>query len=150
MVPQQDFKAVIAVSPQVRKDDAAWTATAIDTKGYEYCTILFQIGATDIAMAGLSVTHSDTDGSYTALTGAVFGTSTDIAGNTSSLPGSDQSDTIVRVDIDCKTAKRYLKVSATAGNGSAGTYLSAVGLLSRANSVPVTASQMGCAQVLRV
>lgn len=150
MILCQDFKAVTAVAPQVRKDDAAWTATAIDTKGWEYCSIVFQIGATDVAFAGLSVTHSDTDSSYGPLTGAVFGTSTDIAGNTSSLPGSDQSDTIVRVDIDCKTAKRFLKVSATAGNGSSGTYMSALGILSRGNSVPTTASQLGCAQVLRV
>lgn len=150
MILCQDFKCVPAIAPQVRKDDAAWTATAIDTKGFEYLTILFNIGATDIAFASLSVTHSDTDSSYGPLTGAVFGTSADIAGNTSSLPGADQSDTMLRVDIDLKTAKRFVKVAGAAGNGSTGTYLSAVGLLSRANSVPTTAAQLGCAQVLRV
>jgi hypothetical protein len=46
--------------------------------------------------------------------------------------------------------KRYIDLVATAGNGDAGTFLTAFALLSRAGDVGVSASERGYGSILRV
>jgi Tfp pilus assembly protein PilX len=152
----QATKFVNVIPPAAIVDNASYTANVIDTLGYDYCVVNFHIGATDIAMAALKVQESDVKSNTTALTsgadvtGLVFGTSTDIAGSTSALPTSTADNTIVRCEIDLTKRKRYLLPVATAGDGAAGTYLSCTAELSRAEISPVTASERGCGQILRV
>lgn len=153
MNPMQDFKVVRVLSPDAIYDDAAFSATAIDTKGYDYCNIIVQLGATDIAMTALSVQQSEDNGStdaYADVTGLIVGTSNNIDGTASALPSGTDDHKFVVFDIDCTKTERYLKLVGTAGNGSAGTYISALGLLSRAKESPVTVAGRGADEVLRI
>ena len=152
MLPAQDVKyGVIIADPQTIKDDAAWTTTEIDTLGWDYCEIIACIHDSDIEVATMQVTESDTTGSgHAAVTGLVWGTSTNIDGDTSAKPTATDDDTIQVAHIDLRYRKRYLDLSMTAGDGTAGTYASAIYRLSRGESTPLTMAAMGCDEVLRV
>ena len=146
----QVTKVINVIPPVAIVDNASWTTTEIDTKGYDYATIVINLGASDVAAAALKVQESDTSGSgFADVTGLVYGTSTDISGSTSSLPGTT-NDTVWMFEVDLRNRKRYLDVVATAGNGTSGTFASGVCLLSRAKNHPQTATERGVANVLRV
>lgn len=150
--PIQDVKYVNVIPPVAIKDNASWTTTQIDTLGYDYCTIVVNLGATDIAAAALKVQESDTDGSnFADVTGLVYGTSTDaLSGSTSALPTAGNDDKIFAFEIDLAGRKRYLDLVATAGNGTAGTYASAIAILSRADNTPRTATERNLTGLLRI
>lgn len=156
MRPVQNAKLVSVTPPAAIVDNTSYTCNVIDTQGYDYCRIICHIGATDIAMAALKVQESDTKSNTTTLssgadvTGLVFGTSTNIAGTTSSLPSSTADNTFQVFDIDLRGRKRYLLPVATAGDGAAGTYLAIHAELYNADAVPVTASECGAGDILRV
>ncbi len=151
MIPAMACKFVRAISPGAIKDNASFTATEIDTKGFAFCTIVVQVGATDIAMAALKVQESDTSGSgFGDVTGLVFGTSTNLAGSTSTLPSATDDNKLFVFHVNLTGRDRYLKLVATAGNGTSGTYASAVACLSRAAEGPYDATTMGASQVLVV
>lgn len=150
MHPSQNFKLVSMTPPAAIVDNASYTVAEIDTAGYEYTNIICYLGATDIAMTALSVTESDATGSgHADVTGLVMGTSTDIDGNTSALPSSTDDNKFVCFDIDLRGRKRYLDVTATAGDGSAGTYMAVFALL-WPRVAPNTVAERGCDTVLRV
>lgn len=155
MQSAQQTKLFSVVPPGAIVDNASYTANVIDTLGYDYCVITCYVGATDIAMTALKVQESDTKSNTTTLTsgadvtGLVFGTSSDIAGSTSSLPSSTADNTFLRFEIDCRKRKRYLLPVATAGDGTTGTYMACWAELSRAEIAPVSASDRGCGQILR-
>lgn len=131
------MKYVQAIAPAVIKDAASFTATEIDTLGFDYLTLVFLFGATDIAMAALKVQESDVSGSgYADIDGADF---------TAALPAADADGKNAGVHINLQNRKRYIKVVATAGDGAAGTYMAALGILSRPHTVPSTAEGRGMA-----
>lgn len=147
----QATKIVNVIPPVARVDNASWTTTEIDTKGYDYATIVINLGATDVTLAALKVQESDTSGSgFADVTGLIYGTSTGINGTTAALAGTGADDDVYLFEIDLRNRKRYLDVVATAGNGTAGTFASGVCLLSRAKNHPQTATERGVANVLRV
>jgi hypothetical protein len=151
MVSLQNTKIVNLVPPGAIKDNASFTSTEVDTLGYDYATFIFNLGASDIAMAALKLGETDTAGcSLADITGAVFGTSANIAGSTSALPSATDDNGNFVVEVNLIGRKRFIKPTATAGNGTTGTYLSGVCILSRAKNVPQTASERGCVQILRV
>ena len=156
MIHSTNVKIAEAVAPQAIKDDAAFTATAIDSDGYNHMTIYCHIGATDIAMAALKVTESDSSGSgYADITGTVVGTAANITGSTSALPSATDDNKFMAFDIALNgSRKRYYKVSATAGDGSAGTFMSAFAVLERkdhgGDSAHDSATLRGCDEILRV
>lgn len=144
-------------SPAAIVDNASVACNVIDTKGYDYCEIFCQIGATDIATVALKVQESDTKSNTTTLTsgadvtGLVYGTSSNIAGSTSSLPSSTADNTCYKFEIDLRGGrKRYLLPVLTGGDGAAGTYYSVFALLSRAEVQPTSASDRGYGDILRV
>lgn len=141
----QGMKVVNVTPPGAIVDNASFTTNEIDTLGYDYCTIYFSLGATDVDMTALKVQESDTSGSgHADITGLVFGTSEDPdSGSTSALPLSTDDDGVFAFHIDLKGRKRYLDVVATAGNGAAGTYGSCIAVLDRAREVPTTATDRG-------
>jgi len=145
-------KLVAITPPGAIVDDASYTTAAVDTKGFAFARIVVLLGATDIAMVALKVQESDDSGMSGAadITGAVFGTSTNDAGSTSTLPSATDDNKFFVFEIDLKGRKRYLDLVATAGNGSAGTYLTAFAELLEADNVPTSAAQKGVSQLLRV
>ena len=82
--------------------------------------------------------------------GAVFGTSTDIDGNTSALPSATDDDKFFVVDIDLRGRKRYLDVSATIGDGSAGTFIAIFAELFRGDAMPITVAGHGAGGMLKL
>jgi len=151
MINAQNNKFVSVTPPAAIVDDASYTTAEIDTLGFSNAQIVVYLGATDIAMTALKVTESDTAGSgHADVTGLVFGTSTNIDGSTSALPSATDDNKFQIFDIDLRGRKRYLDVTATAGDGSAGTFATIFCILSRAGEVGATAADRGADEVLRV
>lgn len=150
MIHAQNTKVFAVTPPAAIIDDAALTTASIDTQGYDYLEVYAYIGATDVAMVALKLQESDTDGSYADVTGLVYGTSTDIGGSTSSLPSATDDNKFFKFEVDLRGRKRYFDLAATGGDGTAGAYITAWAVLSRANTNPDTAAEAGCANILRV
>lgn len=144
-------KIVLITPPGAIIDDAALTTAAVDCKGYRQCDIYVIIGATDIALAALSVSQSDDDSSYAALTNANFATGLMPDGVAAVLPaasGATGDNTVHKVSIDLRGKKRYMDLQATGGNGSSGAYIMAFAILSRPEEMPNTMAERGLAQEL--
>jgi WD40 repeat protein len=144
VILSQLSKFVMVTAPGAIVDNASLTTTSIDTKGFDYCDIFVLLGATDIAMAALKVSESDDDSSYTDITGADFSVSP------ATLPSASADNTAVHVGVDMRGRKRYLDVTATGGDGTAGAYITVIAFLSRAEQAPVTATNRGLGQSLIV
>jgi hypothetical protein len=150
-VPMQNFKVVNLTPPAAVIDNTSATVAELDTNGYDYCQSMVILGATDIAMTALKVTESDTSGSgHADVTGLIFGTSTNTDGSTSALPTATDDNDVFLFEIDLRYRKRYLDVTATVGDGTAGAYVTIIALLSRGNEPPFTATERGINQILRV
>jgi len=149
-VEAQNFKIVKITPPAAIVDNAAYTTTEVDTLGYDYATVVLHIGATDIAMAVCKLQESDTSGSgFTDLTAGDTDGDTDSDGNAATLPTATDDDGFVLWEVDCRQTKRYLDLSITAGDGTAGTFATAFVLLWRGNETPVTAAQRGALNIMR-
>ena len=151
MIHDQATKYINVIPPDAIVDNASWTTTEIDTKDFDYCTVVVNLGATDIAAAALKMQESDTSGSgFADITGTVFGTATTTDAATSVLPTATDDNDIFVFEIDLRGRMRYLDLVATAGDGTAGTFASAIAILSRAKDAPITGAERGANQVLRV
>ncbi len=152
MIHAQTLAFAACVPPEAIKDNTAATAVAVDTLGYDYCTVVVTMGATDIAAAAMKITECATSGgSYADVTGLIAGTSNAITGSTSTLP--DTTDNAIHVfEFPCHDRLQFLKLAFTAGNGSSGSFQSAIAILSRdtdGQSID-TAAGRGAAQVIRL
>lgn len=139
--------------PAAIVDNASLTTAAIDTAGFDLCKVVVFLGATDIAMTALKVQESDASDMTGAadITGAVFGTSDNDAGSTSTLPSATADNSFFEILIRCGgNRKRYLDLVATCGDGAAGTYITAWAELYRGEQTPVTASECSISQQLLV
>lgn len=145
-----DWKVVSITPPAAISDNATLTTAEIDTLGWDEMTIIVYEGATDIAMAALAVTESDTAGSgHANVTGLVWGTSTNIDGTTSALPSATDDNLFQVAQIDLRGRKRYIDVTATTGDGAAGSYVTILGILSKAQKSPTSISEAGANEILR-
>ena len=152
MIHAQNLGFAACIPPEAIKDNAAATMVAVDTLGYDYCTIVVTMGATDVAAALMKVTEcATTSGTYTDVTGLVAGTSNNITGSTSALPDTDNNDIHV-FEFPLDSREQFLKLAFTAGNGSSGSFQSAVAILSRksSGSAYTTAANRGVAQIIRL
>lgn len=147
----QNLKFVSVTPPAAIIDNASATTAEIDTKGWDYAIYVVYLGATDIAMSALAVTESDTSGSgHANITGLIWGTSDNIDGSTSALPSATDDNAFQIAQIDLRGRKRYLDLTATIGNGTAGTFFTALCILGKGELQPNTSAEMGADEVLRV
>jgi hypothetical protein len=148
----QSTKFVSVTPPAAIYDNASLTTATIDTAGYAYARVFVYLGATDIAMAALKMQESDASDMTGAadITGLVYGTSSNIAGSTSALPTASDDNKCFLFEIDLRGRKRYLDLVATAGDGTTGTYACAWCELSNPSDAPMTASERGFGDILRV
>jgi len=150
MIPARLVKYVSITPPAAIVDNASFTTAEIDTNGFNHMTVVVYLGATDIAMTALTITESDTTGSgHAAVTGLVWGTSTNIDGSTSVLPSATDDNTFQIADIDLRGRKRFIDVTATMGDGTVGGFVTILGILSRASQTPKSISDIGANEVLR-
>ena len=136
----QNLKAINVTPPAAIVDNAAFTTASVDTKDVESALFVASFGAMDIAATVFKLRESDDDSSYADVSGADFSVSP------LTLPSATSDNTIFGVYVKCGGArKRYLDLSVTGGDGTAGTYLSVLCLLLPKVS-PTTASGRGLAQ----
>lgn len=151
MIHAQQHKMVNLTPPAALVDNTSWTVAELDTKDWDYAQIYVILGATDIAMAAFTLTESDTTGSgHANVTGGIFGTSANLAGDTSALPTATDDNDIFCIEVDLRKRKRFLDLTLTAGDGTSGTYACVIAILSRGRIGPDTAAERGCNQILRV
>lgn len=145
-------KFVSVTPPAAIVDNASFTTAAINTAGYDYANIYVYFGAMDIAMTALKVQESDDSGMSGAadVTGLVYGTSTNKAGSTSSLPSATADNTCYCFSIDLRGRKQYLDVVATGGDGTTGTYMTCFAFLGKSEMSVDTAAQRGLADILQI
>ena len=151
MINAQQQKIVPVIPPGAIIDNTSPTVTVIDTLDFEWATIVVMLGATDIAMAALSLQQSDASGSgFAVITGADFATGKNTDGSTATLTSASDDNHFFAFQVDLRGKKRYLKLIATGGDGTAGAYISAFALLSRGHEVPDSMSKRGFTQEIKV
>ena len=146
------YKIVNVTPPAAIVDNAAFATTTIDTLGYRYLEVIVSLGALDIAVAAMKLQESDASNMSGAadITGAVFGTSANDTGSTSTLPAATDDNKVYKFEVDLRGRKRYIDLSLTGGDGTTGSYASVIALLWEGENVPASASAKGCGQVLKV
>ena len=145
-------KRVAITPPAAIIDNASATTATIDTLGFDYAEVVVHFGAMDIAVTAMKMQESDDSGMSGAadVTGLVFGTSTNTAGSTSTLPSATDDNKFFSFFIDLRGRKRYLDLVLTLGDGAAGTYVTAFVELWRGENQPCTATARGNSQELLV
>ena len=126
----QTTKVFNAIAPTAIKDNAAFVSTVIDKAdlhGADYLEFIAALGATDIAMATLKVMESDTLTNATTLGGSPV-----LVKDSTTKPSATDDGKVAVFGIDLRKSRlRYLQLQATAGDGSAGTFLSAIAIARR-------------------
>jgi hypothetical protein len=122
----EQVKYGVMCPAQLKNNGAPTGLTYIDTKGYAHLRVLIHIGTTDIATtAAPSLVEGDTTSPATAITGAAL----------AAAIAATADDTVHAIDVDLtKGRKRYIKCLITAGNGTTGTNLAIIGILSQKHS----------------
>lgn len=134
------------VAPQAIVDDASWTCYAVDTNGCKAIHCLVHLGATDIAMVALKIQEAEALSSATALNSGA-----DITGATFTAPTDTADNTFLLCTIPVTGARmRYFNLVATAGDGSTGTYLTAIWIKESKDEAPGTAALRNLGQHLIV
>lgn len=141
MLQNQQNKYVAITPPAAIVDNASFTTATIDTKGFSHLQVLVHFGAMDIAMAALKMQESDDSG----MSGAADITGT-VGGTAFTLPSATSDNTFALFNINLKGGrKRYMDLVATGGDGTTGTYMTAIAILSRAGEVPGSTTNKGAA-----
>lgn len=130
MNPLTAIRYFNAIPPGVIKDNAAFVANVLDKQtevpnDAKAVQFVVSLGATDIAMDTLKVMESDTKTDGTTLGGVPV-----LVKDTAAKPADDDDNGIAVITVPLsKWTKRFLQLQATAGNGAAGTYLSALAVI---------------------
>lgn len=141
----------VAIAPTAIIDDASATASEIDTIGTNYAEFVVQLGATDIAMTALKLQHCDTSGgSFVDVTGANFDGGLNTEGTALALPSATDDGQTCVFQVNLDATKRYLKLVATFGNGTAGGFVAAVARLSNVDQMPIADTSVATGGVCRV
>lgn len=110
MDPVANTKSVVSLSAAAGVASAGTHTVAIDCLGFDSVSI--DVGYRSIANTAapsvVSVKHSDTDGSYAAISGLVQGTDYTLAG-----VGNTATVNVTRFELSTKDLKRYLEVAVT-------------------------------------
>lgn len=141
----QNVKFVNVCAPGAINDNADFTTNAIDTAGFGKLAVIFQLGATDIAMTALKLQQSDDSGMSGAadISATVFG-----ATGNPSLPSATDDNKMYAFHVSLQGKKRYIDLVATAGNGSLGTYGSAIAVLYNGNDFDPNATDQNVGAVV--
>jgi len=140
--PAQETKVFAAIPPAGIKDNAAFDSLVLDKNdfdGADYVEFIGLLGATDVEMATLRVMESDTKTNDTTLGGTPA-----VVKDAATKPGATDDDKVFAIGLDLsKSRKRYLQLQATAGDGTAGTFLSAIAIASRPREAGSSAARRG-------
>lgn len=138
MIHAQNVKLVSAL-PTAAVGSTATSTITVDRLGYDHVSVscIRASNAATTFASVLKVEESDNNSDYSDVTALVGG---GVGGFTIPAVSDTASAAVVKLDIDARARKRYLKVSMTPG---ATATLAFVASLSRAEESPVTASDAG-------
>lgn len=147
MYDLQSVKVVQITPPAVIVDNAAFTTATLDTRGWGEVLFIIVIGALDIAIAALKLTESDASN----MAGATDVSGADFSVLPATLPidTADNTNILLHVKLG-GPRKRYMDLSVTGGDGSAGSYVSIIAILGRGSADPSTAALAGAGQRVTV
>lgn len=142
-------KNVIAIIPISKTNGAtaASEASLIDTKGWDYCEITVIASTADVVSNTLSVLkieEGDTTSSVATFSGCVQNTDYTVATNAYT---STTNQNVWSFGIDCRSRKRYLKVSASPQTTMV---IAATARLSRGEQAPNSAATAGALNAVYV
>jgi hypothetical protein len=134
---KEQARYVVAIAPAAIIDNASATATVVDTAGANYAEFIVQLGATDIAMTAFRLEESDVSGSgYTIVPNANFATGRDSDGVLLTLPSATDDNETMAFKGSLLGRKRFMRLVATFGDGTAGGFISGFARLSGLAVVP--------------
>lgn len=138
MIHSQNHK-VVAELPAAAVGATATASLTIDTIGYDHAsvTVLRASNASTVFANAVKVEESDDNVSYTNVTALVGG---GVGGFSIPAVSNTNAAAVMKMDIDTRAKKRYLKVSYTPG---ASANVAIVGRLGRAEESPVSNSDAG-------
>jgi NADPH-dependent curcumin reductase CurA len=138
MIHAQNVKLVSSL-PTAAVGSTATSTITVDRLGYDHVSVscIRASNAATTFASVLKVEESDNNSDYSDVTALVGG---GVGGFTIPAVSDTSSASVVKIDIDARARKRYLKVSMTPG---ATATLAFVASLSRAEESPVTASDAG-------
>lgn len=138
MIHAQNHK-VVAELPTAAVGATATATLTIDTRGWDHCSlaVVRASNASTVFAGVVKVEESDDNSAYSNVTALVGG-----GAGGFSIPAVSNTNAaaILKMDIDTKAKKRYLKVSYTPG---ASATVAIVGRLGRGEEAPVSASDAG-------
>ena len=108
--------------PAAILDDASATTICVDLRGSKYCQLFVMLGATDIAVTAMLLSESDTLTDANTLENGVAISGLTFAG---SLPSATDDNKVYMFSFPTNGRKRYVDLTFTNGNGSAGGYVTA-------------------------
>jgi hypothetical protein len=140
MIHSQNHK-VVAEVPAAALGATATATLTIDTIGYDHAsvTVLRASNASTVFANAVKVEESDDNSSYSNVTALVGGGTGGFSIPAVTVAGT-ASAAILKMDIDTKAKKRYLKVSYTPG---ASANVAIVARLGRGEESPATAAEAG-------
>lgn len=130
-------KYVGITPPAAKVDNAAFTTAAVDTAGWDHLTILCYYGDIDVNVASASIRMSDASNMGSPTTLKTGGTDFALA------TAANSDNKLHAFDIDLRGKQRYIDFEITGGDGTTGTYLTIVAILSRGREFPDTAADRG-------
>lgn len=147
----ENQKFVSLTPPAAIVDDATLTVAELDTLNFDWCLYVLWLGATDVDVTSALLTEADVSAtSHATITGTVFGTATNIDGDTSVVPQDDEDNGFFVWSLDLRNRMRYIDATIVIGDGTAGTFATVFAILGRGDEVPTTMAEMGAVQVIRV
>ena len=138
MIHSQNHK-VVAEVPAAAIGSTATATLTIDTIGYDHAsvTVLRASNASTVFANAVKVEESDDNSSYSNVTALVGGGT---GGFSIPAVSNTSASSVLKMDIDTKAKKRYLKVSYTPG---ASANVAIVARLDRGEESPASASDAG-------
>jgi hypothetical protein len=137
----QAVKTVWITKPGAILDNTSPTTDTIDTKGFSKARIVVGLGATDIALTALKLRQSDDSG----MSGAADVSGADFSVSPLALPGATDDNKLYAIHVDLRGKKRYLDMTITIGDGTAGGYIVSFVDLYGAAEHPNSATERGFA-----
>lgn len=140
MIHAQNHK-VVAELPTAAVGATATATLTIDTLGYDHASVnvVRASNASTVFANVIKVEESDDNSTFSNVT-ALVGGGTGGFSIPAIAAGSTGSASVLKMDVDTKAKKRYLKVSYTPG---ASATVAIVARLGRAEESPATASEAG-------
>jgi hypothetical protein len=141
MIHNQNLKVVGHTSGPVTVGSTATTTMVVDRRNYDYASVVVsKAPSAGTAFASvLKIEESDDNSSY----GDVAAFVKDGASGFTMAAVSTVNGSIVKMDVDCKARKRYLRVTVTPDVTAA---VSVVALLSRGEEFPSTDAEVNVAK----